>query len=76
MNLKLMPRKRRLLLTNKESEALICILDNLLAGSGMKVADADTFEAAARILIKHRGYATIDGTTVTEPGKIWGAVKV
>jgi hypothetical protein len=59
-------------LTREESEALIIVFDNLLDDHGMIIPDADTFEAVARILIKHRGYAIIEGERVESPDKIWG----
>lgn len=66
------PKKNTLHLTNKESEALICVFDNLLAGRGMTVPDADTLDGIARILIKHRGYAMIDRRETRNPAEIWG----
>jgi hypothetical protein len=61
----------RIYLTQKESEALITVFDNLLADSGMTVPDVATLEGVARILIKHRGYAVIKGIEVRDPEKIW-----
>jgi hypothetical protein len=63
--------KNPVYLNKKESEALIIVFDNLLEDRGMMIPDADTFDAVARILIKHRGYAIIEGDKITSPDKIW-----